>query len=455
MKNTVYSSLLSELWGDLRDPTILWQVATLLGCLGAGWVLARLVRGKFITRDSQLRFVRLGMESFARVLSPLLALTLIAVATPLLAQWHRVNLLRLAIPVVASFALIRLVFYVLRRIFAKNGRGGTVLLFSETIFATVIWIGFALYITGLWPDLIAYLEQTTLPVGRNRVSILVILQAAASVVATLMLALWAGALLEERLMRLDTVHSSLRAVMARMVRAVLIVIAVLLSLSLVGIDLTILSVFGGALGVGIGLGLQKIVGSYVSGFVILLERSLSVGDVVSVDKYQGQVTRINARYTIVRAGDGIETIVPNDMLVSGPVQNYSLTDQRLRVATQLTVSYDCDIEYILQLLPETAARAGRVLQDPAPQALLLRFGADGFELEVGFWIADPENGRSNVLSEVNRAIWKVLQEHRIDVPFPQREVRIISGRTDESQNVSATRSEPIDNNSVQSAPKSA
>jgi small-conductance mechanosensitive channel len=455
MKHTLYSSLLSDLWGDLRDPGILWQVAALLACLGVGWLLARLMRGKFVTRDAQTRFVRLGMESFARVLSPVLALTFIAIATPLLAQWHRVNLLRLAIPIVASFALIRLAFYVLRRIFAKNGKGGTVLLFAEAIFATVIWIGFALHITGLWPDLIAYLEETTLPVGRNKVSILVILQAAASVVATLMLALWTGALLEERLMRLDTVHSSLRAVMARMSRAVLIVIAVLLSLSLVGIDLTILSVFGGALGVGIGLGLQKIVSSYVSGFVILLERSLAVGDVVNVDKYYGQVTRINARYTIVRAGDGIETIVPNDMLVSGPVQNYCLTDQRLRVATQVTVSYDCDIESVLKMLPETAARAERVLTDPAPQALLLRFGADGFEVEIGFWIADPENGRANVLSEVNRAIWKVLQQHRIEVPFPQREVRIVDGRKDELEKVSTARSETIDSNSVQSAPKSA
>jgi small-conductance mechanosensitive channel len=455
MKHTLYSSLLADLWEDLREPAILWQIVTLLACLGAGWVLARLLRGKFTTRGSQLRFVRLGMESFARVLSPLLALTLIAVAVPVLGQWHRVNLLRLSIPVVASFALIRLAFYILRRIFAKNGKGGTILVFTETIFAMVIWIGFALYITGLWPDLVAYLAQTTLPVGRNKVSILVILQAAASVLATLMLALWAGALLEERLMRLDTVHSSLRAVMARMGRAVLIVVAVLLSLSLVGIDLTVLSVFGGALGVGIGLGLQKIVSSYVSGFVILLERSLAVGDIVNVDRYHGQVTQINTRYTIVRAGDGVETIVPNEMLVSGPVQNYSLTDQRLRVATQLTVSYGCDIEFVLQLLPETAATAQRVLRDPAPQALLLRFGADGLELEVGFWIADPENGRTNVLSEVNRAIWKVLQEHRIEVPFAQREVRIIDDRKHDVTNVSAISAESGTSNSVQSGPKSA
>jgi small-conductance mechanosensitive channel len=383
-----------------------------------------------------LRFVRLGVESFARVFSPLLALTLIAIATPILSQWHRVNLLRIAVPLVASFALIRLVFYILRRVFAKEGGAGSLLLLSETIFATLVWIGVALYVTGLWPDLVQYLQQTVLPVGRHQVSILTILQAAASVVVTLILALWAAALLEERLMRMDTLHSSLRVVMARMGRALFIVVAVLLSLSLVGIDLTVLSVFGGALGVGIGLGLQKIVSSYVSGFVILLERSLAIGDTVTVDKYYGQVTQINTRYTIVRSGDGIETVVPNEMLVSGLVRNYSLTDSSLRLATQITVSYQSDIEEVLQLLQNAASKVERVAADPAPQALLLKFGADGLEVEVGFWISDPENGRSNVLSEVNRVIWKTLQEHRIEVPFPQRDIRLIDVRNSAQSNTS-------------------
>jgi small-conductance mechanosensitive channel len=208
---------------------------------------------------------------------------------------------------------------------------------------------------------------------------------------------------------MDTMHSSLRAVMARMGRALFVLVAVLLSLSLVGIDLTVLSVFGGAVGVGIGLGLQKLVSSYVSGFVILLERSLAIGDTVTVDKYHGQITRINTRYTIVRGGDGIETVVPNEMLVSAAVQNYSLTDRTLRLTTQLTVSYQNDIESVLHRLQQAVAGVTRVCATPPPQALLLKLGNDGFELEVDFWIADPENGRLNVLSEVNRVIWKVLQ----------------------------------------------
>ncbi|WP_151636987.1 mechanosensitive ion channel family protein [Noviherbaspirillum aerium] len=425
MRQNLLSSLLSDLWTDLHDPNLLWQILALTGSLGIGWLLAKTFRQRLTAHDGQLRVMRLGVESFAPVLWPLLALGLIALSKFVLQQWMHVNLLRLAIPLIGSFALIRLAFYMLRRVFARGGEPGAVVLLAEKIFASVVWLGVALYITGLWPELVAYLENTTIPVGRHKASLLVVFQAAASVVITLMFALWAGAALEERLMRMDSVHSSLRAVAARMGKAVLILLAVLISLSLVGIDLTVLSVFGGALGVGLGLGLQKIVSSYVSGFVILIERSLAIGDVVNVDKYFGQVTRINTRYTIVRGFDGVETVVPNDMLLSTPVQNYSLTDRSLRLATRVGVSYRTDVEQVLGLLEEVATDIPRILKNPAPQALLVRFDPDGFELEVGFWIADPENGRGNVLSQLNRAIWKMLQKHQIEIPYPQREIRIL------------------------------
>ena len=425
MTQSLLSSLLSDLWADLHDPSLLWQIVTLAACIGAGSLLARLVRSKVTAQGIQLRVMRLDAESFGRVVSPLLALSFIAIAKPILAQWHHINLFRVAIPLVGSFALIRLAFYMLRRIFAYGGKAGSLLLTFEKVFATIVWCGVALYITGLWSGLLQYLEQIVLPVGRKQVSLLTIAQAGVSVLVTLVIALWAGAVLEDRLMRMETVHSSMRVVAARMGKALFILLAVLLSLSLVGIDLTVLSVFGGALGVGLGLGLQKIVSSYVSGFVILLERSLAIGDFVMVDKYFGQVTQINTRYTIVRSMDGIETIVPNEMLLSSTVQNYSLTDRTLRLGTRIIVSYRSDIEQVLHLMEQAASGVERVLKDPKPQALLLKFEPDGLEVELGFWIADPENGRGGVLSNVNRAIWKILQEYHIEVPYPQREVRII------------------------------
>lgn len=427
MNRHFFSSLLSDFWSDLSDPGVAWQIATLVGCIILGWGLAKALKASVGSGKSHTRVIQLGVESFSRVLSPLIALGLITIAKPILARYHHINLLRVAIPLVASFALIRLAFYILRRIFARGRQAGSLLLLVEKILAVTIWFCVAMYITGLWPDLIQIMEDTVVPIGRYKTSVLAMAQAVASVIVTLVLALWAAALLEDRLMNVASMHSSLRTVVARLGRAFLIVVAVLVSLSLVGIDLTVLSVFGGALGVGIGLGLQKIVGSYISGFVILLERSLAIGDMVTVDKYYGRVTRINTRYTIIRSLDGIETVVPNDLLISGPVQNYSLSDRVLRLSTAVTVSYETDVEATLILLEEAVSSIERVSKDLPPSAVLLRFGSDGFDLEIGFWIADPENGRLNVLSEVNRSIWRTLKSNNIEIPFPQRELRLYGG----------------------------
>jgi small-conductance mechanosensitive channel len=425
---TLLSDFLSDFLGDLHDAALLWQIAIIVFSLASGWMLARLLRPAFVPADAQQRMMRMGVESFSKVLSPLFALVLIAIAKSILARSHHVNLLKVAVPLIASFVLIRLGFYVLRRVFAQGKRVGSVLLAFEKVFAGFVWIGVALYITGLWPTLMQSLDETIIPLGRYQASLSAILQALVFIAVTVIAALWVGTMLEERLMRMDTMHSSMRVVLARTGRAFLILIAVLVSLSLVGIDLTVLSVFGGALGVGLGLGLQKIVSSYVSGFVILLERSLAIGDIVTVDKYSGAVTQINTRYTILRGSDGVESVIPNEMLVSGAVQNYSLTDKSVRLTSRVTVAYQTDIEQTLKLLEQTVASVHRVSKTPLPQAMLINFGADGIELEIYFWINDLESGRVNVLSDVNRAIWKMLQTYQINVPYPQREIRLIADR---------------------------
>jgi small-conductance mechanosensitive channel len=293
----------------------------------------------------------------------------------------------------------------------------------EKIFALLVWLAVALYITGLWPDLFAYLDNTLVPLGRHKVSLATILQAAASVVVLLMLALWAGAALEERLMGVQGIHSSLRVVMARMSRAILIVVAVLLSLSMVGIDLTVLSVFGGALGVGLGLGLQRIASNYVSGFVILLERSLSIGDMITVDKYSGKVSNINTRYTVLQGLDGVETVLPNEMLISGPVRNESLSTRTVRAATALSVAYGSDLDVLIPMLEALPVGVPRVLESPAPGVSFNKFDTGGFELELGFWIGDPENGRGGVVSEVNKKIYALVQSGDIKLAAPPLDPR--------------------------------
>ncbi|MES2755764.1 MAG: mechanosensitive ion channel domain-containing protein [Pseudomonadota bacterium] len=424
------SKLLSDLLVDLREPGVLWQAGVIALCILVGWGLARFLRNRYVRqlsgRDDDGGAVRrIGVESFAKVLSPLMILGLLALARLVMERYHHVNLLKVTLPLFASFAVIRTAFYLLRRVFARHGPVGAAILTFEKIFALLVWLAVALYILGLWPDIIEYLDKTLLPIGRHKVSLANILQAAGSVVVLLMLALWAGAALEERLMGVDGMHSSLKVMLARTGRTVLIVVAVLYSLTLMGLDLTVLSVFGGALGVGLGLGLQKIASNYVSGFVILLERSLSIGDMISVDKYSGRVSRINTRYTVLQGLDGVETMLPNEMLISGPVQSQSLSSKSVRASTVLTVSYGSDLDVVIPMLEALAREVPRILETPAPGVSVNKFGADGFELELGFWIADPENGKGGVISDVNKRIYRLVQSGDIKLTQAGLDPRVL------------------------------
>lgn len=430
MKQNLLSTLWTDLWTDLGIPGLRWQLIAMVLCFALGWGIARIVRNVLATQEPQQNALRrLGVESFTRVLWPLLTWLLLAIAKAILERLDGVDgvdVLRVVMPLVASFALIRLAFYVMRRVFARGGKASAFVLLFERSFASLVWIVVALHITGFLPDIIEFLDDTFVPLGKHKVSMMTMLQAVVSVGVTLIIALWASAMIEERLMRLDGMHSSMRAVLSRMSRAVLILIALLVSLSMVGIDLTVLSVFGGALGVGLGLGLQKIASSYVSGFIILLERSMTIGDTVTMDKFTGRVAQINTRYTVLRGGDGSDTILPNDLFVSNAVQNLSLSDTVVQLTTRISVDYRTDIDLALRLLEEAALSVEKVRKGPdrVPGATMVAFGADGIDLQLGFWVNELD-GRGAVLSDVNRAIWRSFQANEINVPFPQREIRLI------------------------------
>lgn len=406
------------------------QLLTLAVCAALAWWFSRLLIRKFSAPADGSQAIQLPLhipiDSFHRVLAPLMAVVLIALAVPLTGRWQSVGLLRTVLPLMLAFLLIRIVFFMLRKAFVKEGRIGNALQTFEQSFAVIVWTGLALYLTGLWPELMLLLEETTLPIGRHRESLLVIIQALISVGVTVMIALWASAVLEQRLMKFDALHSSLRVVMARAGRALFLLVAVLISLSLVGIDLTVLSVFGGALGVGLGLGLQKLVSSYVSGVVILLERSLALGDIISVDKFRGEVVQINARCTILRGSDGSEAVIPNEMMVSSPVQNFSLSDKQVRLSSVLLVDYGTNIDEFAAQVRQALSGIERVLSDPGPEVLVKRLAQEGIELEVAFWIADPEKGSASVLSEANSCVLSKIRALQIRIPTPAEKESSVS-----------------------------
>jgi small-conductance mechanosensitive channel len=423
------TSLIDDLLDDLSRPGMPWQLGSIVASMLLGWLVARLVRVWWRGRPGHEESLHTGVASFTHVVAPLLVVGFLSLAQFLLTQYRfHTNIVKVAIPIFWSLGVIRLVFYLLRRVFARRGQLNEAFVTLEKIVALVVWLAVVLYITGMWPDIVDFLDSYTLKYGpkkTSQVSLADLLQGIVTVAVSLMLALWAGTALEERLMGMSALHSSLRAALARVSRAGLIVGAVLLSLNLVGIDLTVLSVFGGALGVGLGLGMQRIASNYVSGFIILLERSLSIGDMISVTNFTGKVTQINTRYTVLQGLDGVETVVPNEMLISGTVQNQSLSNRRVRASTKLTVAYGSDLDVVMPLLIAQAVGTPRVLDDPAPGCSLSRFSPDGYELELGFWIADPESGQGGVVSDINKKIYALVQAGDIKLGFPAVDTRLL------------------------------
>ncbi len=415
-----FSNLLQKAWIDVHDPQVAWQIAILLTCFVLAWAAGRALRLARVEADGIWKF---GVGGLRRILFPAVALIPLTVSISLVKQWIEVDLLRLFVPLLVSLLLVRIFFYLLRHVFA---RGSIVRTFEKTI-AVLVWGALVLHVSGLLPEVIDYLDDITFHLGKQKLTLWLVLQGLFWVVITLLAALWLSGAIEARLMRADSLHSSLRVVFARLAKSLLVLLAVLMVLPLVGIDLTVLSVFGGAIGVGLGFGLQKIASNYVSGFIILLDRSIRIGDLITVDDFYGEVRNITTRYVVVRALDGREAIIPNEMLITTTVLNHSYSNRKVRLAIQVQVGYKGDPERAMRLMEEAASKHQRVLADPQPKAFLARFADSGIELELGIWIGDPEIGMLNIRSELNLAIWRAFQEAGIEIPYPQREVRVLSG----------------------------
>lgn len=403
---------------QLGQPAFWWELLVLVACL----LLAALMAWG-IGRRRESGSVWFGRFIVDGLLFPLLALALTYGAGVVLARFQPIALLRIAVPVLVSLAGIRFLARVLTVVFPASGAARLV----ERLFSWVAWLAAVLWIAGVLQPMLAELESVRFSLGQSRLSLLGLLQGLLSAGVVLVLTLWLSAALEKRVMRQATGDLSLRRVAANVVRAVLLVVGVLMALSTLGVDLTALSVLGGALGVGLGFGLQKLAANYVSGFVILFERSLRIGDTVRVDNFEGQVMDIKTRYTLIRAGNGRESIVPNEKLITERIENLSLADTLVLLTCEVTVGYDSDVDEVQTILCEAATGCARVLDEPEPAARLVRFGADGLEFQLNYWIADPANGQLNVRSEVNIAALKGLRAARIDIPYPQRVLHVARG----------------------------
>ncbi|MFZ5527272.1 MAG: mechanosensitive ion channel family protein [Pseudomonadota bacterium] len=411
---------LMQLWNQLQQPTALLELAVFGGCLLLAWFMVRVWAGRQVPHGS----VWFGHRIYDGVLFPLLALVLALIARRVLLDDVPLAVFRLVLPILVSLAIIRLTVKVLRAAFPDSS---AVQVIERTV-SWLAWAGSVLWVTGILPLVQEELGAITLNIGASKVSVRSLIEGTLSAVLVLILSLSVSSAIESRLLRGASDNLSLRKIAANVIRVLLIAIGLIMALSAAGVDLTALSVLGGAIGVGLGFGLQKLASNYVSGFVILAERSLRIGDLVKVDNFEGRITDINTRYTVLRASTGREAIVPNELLITQRVENASMANHKLQLTTVVQVAYGTDIEWLRPMLLKAVAAVPRVVDDAG--VYLTAFPSDGLELTISFWVADPESGQMNVHSDVNMAVLQCLNELGVDIPFTQQVLHLPPAATD-------------------------
>ena len=408
---------LDEWLTSLAQPSALLEMGLVAACALLAWGVVRLVRR--VTANTDNTSIFFGKRIIDGVLFPLLLLVLAYVASVFLSRVLPLAVFKVAIPVLLSLAVIRLGVKVLQAAF-KNALWVRAL---ERSISWLAWLAMLLWVSGLLPAILEELDAIKWKMGAGTLSLRNLLEGALTAGVVILITLWISSTIESKLLRKATGSElSLRKAVSNSIRVVLVFVGLIVALSAVGIDLTALSVLGGAIGVGVGFGLQKLAASYVSGFVMLGERSVRIGDNVRVDGFEGRITDIRARYTVVRALSGRESIVPNEMFISNRIENLSLADLQVLQSTVVSVGYGSDVELVMRLLGEAALAQERVLKDPGPAVNLTNFGPDGLEFTLNYWMTDPENGQQNLRSGVNLAVLAALRSHGIEIPFPQRVV---------------------------------
>jgi len=366
---------------------------------------------------------KLVWQSTLRLVFPVGMLLMVLVGRAILAElgWN-VALLDVVVPLLLSLAGIRVLVYVLRKGFGPS----RALKAWEHIISTTIWLIVALHLVGWLPGVLNAMDELGVTIGANRVSLLAVFKLVLSIAVLVVISMWLSRTLEKKVMGSPHLDVGMRVALAKVSRFFLLTLAVLIALNSVGIDLTALTVFGGALGVGLGFGLQRIASNIVSGFILVFDRSIRPGDVISIGDSFGWVRELRARYVVVRSRDGVETLIPNENLITSEVINWSYSDRNIRVKIPVQISYGDDPERAMALMLECASASSRVIDDPPPVCRLMEFGDNGIGLELRVWIEDPEAGVGGVRSDINLAIWRAFKGAGVTIPYPQRDIYLKS-----------------------------
>ena len=413
-------NVLQAVAGEATRMQVIYEAIAAASSVLLAWLVSRAVLSKRATA-SKWKF---GKGEFERVAFPFIAWAFLWIAKAALGAFQDTHLLEIIVTLVFAYAVVRLAIYVLGHVLPEGP-------FQRGVIRIVYLLaigGALLYVVGLLPDVLEVLDSHGFKFGKDKHTVTLLDLGKGTVVLflTIVFALWLSRVTESRVMAADHMEITTRVVIAKVVRISALFIAIFVALPMAGIDITTLSIFGGALGVGLGFGLQKIASNYVSGFIVLLDRSLRIGDVVTVDGKRGEVKAIESRYTVIKGADGVEYIIPNEKLITESVNHHTYSDPKVSMVMTVTVSYESDVGRACAILAELAKKQERVIAEPPSAARVKQLTEHGVELELTVWIKDPNIGEGDLKSDLLKDVLRTFSAEGIVIPYPRREVRILA-----------------------------
>ncbi|OZB31532.1 MAG: hypothetical protein B7X47_09820 [Ferrovum sp. 34-44-207] len=398
-----YGITLVEFFQALFQTKHLWQMpvifASLIIAFGASTVLARQTLGN--------RY----QEDLRGIVFALVATVTLDLFTRFFSQGRPAPIVHMALALTLALGLARIGVYILKHVFTMSAR----MLSLQTVFVRLVWIGFALHITGLLVPLLDILRDITFPVGGSTISLLQVVQAILVFSIMITLALWFGATIERQVMRTQSLDNNAKAIAIKLLKGLVLFFAVILTLPMVGIDSTFLSVLGGTLGVGLGFGLQKIASNYVSGFIILADRSVRLGDIITIDGKQGEVLKLEARCTTLKGGDGTLYVLPNETFMTQSLINHTQGGGGLYRTAKLQVLYGTDFAKVKALVEGVTKKQPQIMPVPEPALQLTQLGPHGLELLLEYWISDAKLPENQIRSQLLTGIYSTLSESGIQM----------------------------------------
>jgi small-conductance mechanosensitive channel len=423
-------SVINHVLATVQQASFWWQILALLLAISVSALINRRIQLllKAHSESSHSTGIRhLAIRTLQRLLWPVVALLLVIPARAVMRTYDLpVHLLDIAIPILTALVAVRMAVYTLRTVFTAN----VLLKSSENVLTLLIWGLVILHLLGWLPTILDVMDNMAVSFGDFRISVLSAINLLLIIGLAFVVALWLSELINKQVQRMPGVTPSIKVGVSKFSRFLLITLAFLLALNAVGINLSSLAIFGGALGVGLGFGLQQIASNFISGFILVLDRSIKPGDIITVGDKFGWVQELKARYIVVRNREGVDTLIPNENLISSQVINWSYEDPNVRISVKVQISYDDDPAQAMEIMLNCASASPRVLSDPAPAVRLMEFADSGIALELRVWVNDPINGFAQVRSDINLAIWKAFKEANITIPYPQRDLHIKSGLPD-------------------------